>query len=54
MIHSVPDNVEGPELRGLVKRVRKVADEIFITHLSADYYSSFGNKWDQFVDLMAA
>ncbi|RJE23052.1 Cell surface [Aspergillus sclerotialis] len=54
VIHSVPDNIEGPELRGLVKRVRRVADEIFITHLSTDYYSSFGNKWDQFVDLMAA
>ena len=54
VIHSVPDNVEGPELRGLVKRVRSVADEIFITHLSTDYYSSFGDKWDQFVNLMAA
>lgn len=54
VIHSVPDNVEGSELRSLVKRVRKVADEIFITHLSTDYYAGFGGKWAEFVDMMAA
>lgn len=53
VIHSVPDNVEGSELRGLVKEVRKVADEIFITHLSTDYYANFGGKWEEFVNLMA-
>ncbi|KAH8426710.1 spherulation-specific family 4 protein [Aspergillus melleus] len=53
VIHSVPDNVEGSELRSLVKQVRKVADEIFITHLSTDYYASFGSKWNEFVSLMA-
>lgn len=54
VIHSVPDSVEGSELRGLVKEVRKVADELFITHLSSDYYASFGAKWTEFVGLMAA
>ncbi|KAJ5692216.1 hypothetical protein N7462_001639 [Penicillium macrosclerotiorum] len=54
LIHSVPTSVEGSELRGLVKEVRKVADEVFITHLSSDYYSNFGSKWAEFVDLMAA
>ncbi|KAJ6117524.1 hypothetical protein N7512_007249 [Penicillium capsulatum] len=54
LIHSVPNTVEGSELRGLVKEVRKVADEVFITHLSKDYYASFGEKWTEFVDLMAA
>lgn len=53
VIHSVPDSVEGSELRGLIKRVRKVASEIFITHLSKDYYASFGGKWDEFVDFMS-
>lgn len=41
-------------MRGLVKEVRKVADEVFITHLASDYYASFGEKWTEFVDLMAA
>lgn len=50
MIHSVPEDVD---LRGLVKRVRRVAEEIFITHLNTDYYASFGGKWDDFVKLMA-
>ncbi|KAJ5096472.1 Spherulation-specific family 4 [Penicillium alfredii] len=54
VVHSVPDDIEGRELRGLVKQVCKVADEVFITHLNTDYYSSFGSKWAEFVDLMAA
>ncbi|KAF7163456.1 hypothetical protein CNMCM5623_008357 [Aspergillus felis] len=53
VIHSVPESVEGSALRGLVKQVRKVADEIFITHLNTDYYASFGQQWPEFVDLMA-
>lgn len=54
VIHSVPDTVEGSKLRELVKEARKVADELFITHLSTNYYASFGNQWSEFVDLMAA
>ncbi|KGO69940.1 Spherulation-specific family 4 [Penicillium italicum] len=54
IVHSVPEDVEGKALRGLVKQVRKVADEVYITHLSTDYYASFGAKWTEFVDLMAA
>ena len=54
VIHSVPNTEEGPKLRSLVKEARKVADELFITHLSTDYYASFGAQWAEFVDLMAA
>lgn len=54
VIHSVPDSITGSELRELVKKVRKIAEEVFITHMSTDYYASFGKKWDEFVDLMAA
>lgn len=54
LIHSVPDSVKGPELRDLVRTVRKVADEVFITHLAEHYYASFGAMWAEFVDLMAA
>lgn len=54
IMHSVPDEIEGKSLRKLVKDVRKVADEVYITHLSTDYYASFGDKWTEFVDLMAA
>lgn len=53
-MHSVPESVEGSKLRDLVREARKVADEVFITHLSSDYYASFGTKWAEFVDLMAA
>ncbi|CAG8073709.1 unnamed protein product [Penicillium nalgiovense] len=54
IVHSVPESVEGKHLRSLVKQVRKVAEEVYITHLSTDYYASFGGKWTEFVDLMAA
>ncbi|KAJ5124425.1 uncharacterized protein N7515_008250 [Penicillium bovifimosum] len=54
IVHSVPETVEGKSLRGLVKQVRKVADEVYITHLDTNYYASFGSKWTEFVDLMAA
>ncbi|RDH29739.1 cell surface spherulin 4-like protein [Aspergillus welwitschiae] len=53
VVHSVPDSVEGHKFRDLVKQVRKVADEIFITHLDTDYYASFGGQWEEFVELMA-
>lgn len=54
MIHSVPEGVAGSELLHLIKTVRKVADEVFITHLSTDYYAKFGSKWAEFVDLISA
>ncbi|KAL4755469.1 hypothetical protein BDW72DRAFT_189224 [Aspergillus terricola var. indicus] len=53
VVHSLPDSVEGSGLREFVKQVRRVADEIFVTHLSTNYYASFGDKWDDFVSLMA-
>ncbi|GAD97215.1 cell surface spherulin 4-like protein [Paecilomyces variotii No. 5] len=54
VVHSVPDTVRGNHLRSLVKQLRQVADEIFVTHLSTDYYASFGDGWTEFVDLMEA
>ncbi|KAL2002749.1 hypothetical protein VTN02DRAFT_6028 [Thermoascus thermophilus] len=54
LIHSVPDSIRGSHLRSLVKQVRRVADEIFITHLDTNYYANFGPGWNEFVDLMAA
>ncbi|KAJ5116372.1 hypothetical protein N7456_000720 [Penicillium angulare] len=52
LIHSVPVSVTGSKLQDLIKAVRKVANDIFITHLDTDYYASFGPKWADFVDLM--
>ncbi|KAL2814964.1 Spherulation-specific family 4 [Aspergillus granulosus] len=52
VIHSVPRFVEGSQLRRFVRQVRRVADEVFITHLSTDYYASFGHQWTEFVRLM--
>ncbi|KAJ5885019.1 hypothetical protein N7495_009529 [Penicillium taxi] len=54
VLHSIPSDVTGSQLRSLVKQVRGVSDEIFMTHLSDDYYASFGPQWAEFVDQMAA
>lgn len=54
LMHSVPDSIRGSHLRSLVKDLRQVADEIFITHLDKDYYASFGPGWIEFINLMAA
>ena len=54
IIHSVPDNVTGHEFLRLVKDATKIADEVFITHLTQDYYQSFDRRWAEFVDLMAS
>ena len=53
LIHSVPENVQGSEFRALVKQTRQIADEVFITHLSNDYYAKFGAGWVEFVNLMS-
>ncbi|PGH17213.1 hypothetical protein AJ80_04922 [Polytolypa hystricis UAMH7299] len=54
IIHSVPRDVSGDTLKSLVSDVRSIADEVFITHLSQDYYASFGSGWSEFVNLMAS
>jgi hypothetical protein len=54
VIHSVPDDITDTSLRDLVRDARNVADEVFVTHLNEDYYAGFGEKWQEFVDLMAA
>lgn len=54
VIHSVPEHVKGRNFRSLVKDARKVADEVFITHLAQRYYESFDGSWGEFVALMAS
>ncbi|KAL1986696.1 hypothetical protein VTN96DRAFT_5901 [Rasamsonia emersonii] len=53
IIHSVPDSIQASALRSLVKDTREVADEVFITHLSSDFYANFDPNMGEFVDLMA-
>lgn len=37
----------------LLKELRNLAGSLFITGLSVNYYASFWNGWDGFVDDMA-
>jgi Spherulation-specific family 4 len=52
IMHSVPKAIAKWEMDDTVKELRKVADSIFITELSVDYYSSFGATWQQFLEEM--
>lgn len=52
IMHSVPKAIAKWEMEETVQELRKVADSVFITELSADYYSSFGPSWKAFVDEM--
>ncbi|KAK2781198.1 hypothetical protein FQN53_000742 [Emmonsiellopsis sp. PD_33] len=54
VIHSVPEDVTGEKLESLVKDARTLANEVFVTHLSEDYYADFGTQWAEFVNLMAS
>lgn len=54
IVHSVPNSVQDDRLRDFVKQLREVANEMFITYLSTDYYNSFGGSWVDFVALMAS
>jgi len=53
IIHSVPNDVTGQKLRGLVKDARGIAGEIFVTHRTYQYYESFDDGLWEFVDSMA-
>ena len=49
IVHSTP--VE--EIKGLVDELKGMAEYLFVTDLTEDYYSSFGAGWDTFVDAVA-
>ena len=49
MVHSVPRE----EVAALVAELRWKGRYLFVTNLSADYYSSFGETWKVFIDAMA-
>lgn len=49
IIHSVPS---GTKLRKLVNQLAKHAEYLFLTDLTSDYYQSFGDDWQGFVDSM--
>ncbi|KAI9746882.1 MAG: hypothetical protein M1815_004921, partial [Lichina confinis] len=54
MMHSLPEaeSFGRKELRGVVKELRKRAEYVFLTELDVDYYSSFGSRWQEFIQAM--
>ncbi|KAG9243218.1 Spherulation-specific family 4 [Calycina marina] len=49
VVHSVPPTIDAKVEKSMLKDVRKLAAGVFITSLSTDYYSSFGQSWGAFV-----
>lgn len=49
IMHSLPETIEEGNIKNLVRELRKLAGNVFVTELSVDYYSSFGTSWKSFV-----
>jgi hypothetical protein len=49
IMHSAPVGVEKWRMKEVVEELRKLAGCVFVTELSADFYSSFGICWEAFV-----
>ncbi|OXV07814.1 hypothetical protein Egran_04418 [Elaphomyces granulatus] len=55
IVHSAPNfQNNNNQMREFIKQLRGVANEMFVTDLSENYYSSFSGAWGDFVALMAA
>ena len=51
MINSVP-TMDMDNLRKFVTQLSQLAEFLFITNNSQDFYESFGRQWANFVDVM--
>ncbi|RDL38735.1 uncharacterized protein BP5553_03075 [Venustampulla echinocandica] len=54
IVHSMPSSVSAKGQMSLVKDLRGISRNVFVTGLSVDYYSSFWNGWEGFVQDVAA
>ena len=52
IMHSIPIATEGWGIKAIANELRIVAGNVFVTELSAGYYSSFGMYWKPFMDEM--
>jgi hypothetical protein len=53
IIHDLPSTMSSKDEDSFVKELRGLAGSIFVTGLSIDYYASFWEGWQGFVDDMA-
>lgn len=53
IVHSMPNSVNAKAATSLVKDLRGVSSNVFVTGLSVDYYSSFWSGWEGFVQDVA-
>lgn len=52
IIHSLPPNLSDDDQFELVRKAKELAGSIFVTGLSVDYYASFWDGWEGFIDDM--
>jgi hypothetical protein len=52
ILHSALVGDEKLRMKKIVRELQKLAGSVFVTELSADYYSSFGTCWQAFVKEM--
>lgn len=52
ILHSALVGDEKLGMKKIIQELQKLAGSVFVTELSADYYSSFGTCWQSFVKEM--
>ena len=49
IIHGVPSSVENKVHSEIVRELRGLAGNVFVTGLGVDYYAKFCERWQEFV-----
>jgi len=52
IIHSLPSEIWEADQLGLLRQVKSLVGNVFVTGLAADYYASFWEGWEEFVGRM--
>jgi hypothetical protein len=53
LMHSIPLDMPGPQLKAIVGELRELSGSVFLTDLSDLYYQRISPRFQQFVDAMA-
>lgn len=52
IVHDLPSTLSSKDEDSFVRELRGLAGSLFVTGLSVDYYASFWEGWQGFMDIM--
>jgi len=53
IVHAIPEVLSSNDVTAFMNELRAMVGTLFLTGLSADYYSSFSPRWVEFAEGMA-